>query len=71
MALPLNLILIHHISPPSPSLSLLPWQIGERLGFGVTIVLVLSVAEVVVAPYIPVCDNWLWSSKCVRAGLGL
>jgi len=38
-------------------------QIGERLGFGVTIVLVLGVSEVVVAPYVPVCNAWIWSSK--------
>ena len=48
-------------------LSLCPSQVGERLGFGITIVLVLGVAEVIVAPYIPVCDNWLWSSQCVWA----
>ena len=36
------------------------FEVGERLGFGITIVLALEVTKVVIYTYVPVCGETLW-----------
>ncbi|KAL1505119.1 hypothetical protein AB1Y20_008878 [Prymnesium parvum] len=45
-------------------LSMLPafmsFEVGERLGFGITMVLVIEVAKTTAASYLPICSELLW-----------
>lgn len=36
------------------------WQVGERLGFGITLLLVSEAAKITVLAYVPVCGETLW-----------
>ena len=36
------------------------YQVGERLGFGVTLILAVEVGKVVIAQMVPVCGELLW-----------
>ena len=37
--------------------SFMSWEVGERLGFGITMVLVIEVSKTTVGMYLPLCSE--------------
>ena len=41
--------------------SFMSWEVGERLGFGITLVLVVETMKATIAAVLPVCGEFLWA----------
>ena len=59
---------------PSVTLALVSFAVfwikpesGERLGYGITLILAEMALDIVVADNLPVCDEWLWVRTRTRS----